>query len=102
MTRDLIPMTPRERYELLTMKKNVLPFLPPEVPAKEGGYSPDQAKAWAEEREHKQQERFEQQAAQQQPDLRRPVGALPGGPQRGSRVQRRREEREPREIRRVG
>jgi len=46
MPRELVPMTPRERYELLQLKKLVLPDLPEEQLAKEGGYSEEAIRAF--------------------------------------------------------
>jgi hypothetical protein len=91
MPRDLVPMTSRERYELLQMKRNVLPFIPDVQLAKEGGYEEADAEKWVKEYEAKQlkmQEREFQQ--QQQLAIKRPTGAPPGGPQKGSANQNRR------------
>ena len=87
MPRELVPMTARERYELLLLKKQVLPDLPEEQLAKEGGYSEEAVKA------------FKMPTAEEQAELRelkqemfteggpagpgRPPGAPPGGPQGG-------------------
>lgn len=87
MPRDLVPMTGQERYQLLAMKKAVLPHIPEEQLAKEGGYHDKEIKTWL----IPSPEELAAQAAQQQQQIvtaPRPVGAPPGGPQRGTSNQR--------------
>lgn len=92
MPRDLVPMTPRERYELLQLKKLVLPDLPEEQLAKEGGYSEEAVKAFlipsaqeqADARQQRQDMLLNPAAAATAPN--RPPGAPPGGPQGGNQA----------------
>jgi hypothetical protein len=92
MPRDIVPMSTRDRYELLQMKKTVLPFLPPEQLAKEGGYHDEtKIKQWVSDFEAKQQEQMQMQMKQQESKIeaKKPVGAPEGGPQRGAPNQNR-------------
>lgn len=88
--RDIVRTTTRDRYEVLQLKKNVLgTFIPPSQLAKEGGYAPDVVEKWEAEAETRAQE-FAQQQPPAPVDSPRPVGAPPGGPQRGQPQQNRR------------
>lgn len=50
MPRELVPITIRERFEILEIKRRVLPSIPEEVIAVEAGYRAAEAKAWVDER----------------------------------------------------
>lgn len=93
MPRSLVPMSILERFNLLQIKKQVLPFLPDEVLAKEGGYDEDEAKKWSADYEKKQEEKFQSQMEAAQTNIRqiKPNGAPPGGPQKGQPGQQRRQ-----------
>jgi len=85
MPRELVPMTAKERYELLALKKTVLPDLPEVQLAKEGGYSAEAIRSF---RFPTVQEQAELREAKQEMVLNpqptapaRPVGAPGGGPQ---------------------
>lgn len=93
MPRQLVPMSVLERYTLLQMKKAVLPFLPDEQLAYEGGYDKDEAKGWADDFEKKQQEKMQDQMELAQSNIKqiRPGGAPPGGPQQGQPNQQRKQ-----------
>jgi hypothetical protein len=105
MPRDLVPATVKDRYEVLQMKKLVLPFLPDDQLAYEGGYDREQAKTWSEDYKKEQEEKAEQAMLNQQKapfgapaggkvvDIKKPVGAPPGGPQRGQPDQNRSRQR---------
>jgi hypothetical protein len=105
MPRDLVPMTPKDRLEIIQMKRTAMPWIPDEVIGKEAGYRVEEVKQWAKQYERKQQQKLEQQmqATQKAPfgqgvrqngdtptPIKRPVGAPSGGPQRGAPVQNRR------------
>lgn len=100
MPRDLVPATPKEILELIQMTRLALPFVPNDVLAKQAGYDPALAKTWIADYETKQKEEAERAFAQQKElgAIRKPVGAPPGGPQRGSANQNRR----PTPLRRAG
>ena len=86
MPRDIVPMSPLDRYQLLLVKKQVLDIIPQTQLAKEGGYDLAEAEAWQAEWD-KQQEEKQQQALEQAEAtavIKRPPGAPAGGPQRGS------------------
>lgn len=92
MPRDIVPMSPRDRYELLQLKKSVLDIIPQTQLATEGGYDADVVEKWQVEYEKQQAEKLiqQQEAMAQRANAfqaRRPEGAPPGGPQRGSSVQ---------------
>lgn len=101
MPRSVVPSGPRDRYELLQLKKQVLgDFLSPQQLAMEGGYSPEEIERFTADWEKRKAEAFarqqdlmrqqaEENATVPQP-IRRPPGAPPGGPQRGQPDQRRR------------
>lgn len=91
MPRDLVPMTPKERYELIQMKKTALDIIPQVQLAKEGGYDIELAEQWQADFDKKQEESQQQELAmaQQTAAIKRPVGAPPGGPQKGARNQSR-------------
>jgi hypothetical protein len=82
MPRDLVPMTAQEKYQLLAMKKAVLPHLPETQLAKEGGYHDDDIKQWLIPSPQELQQQRQQLLIAPAPTPTRPVGAPPGGPGR--------------------
>lgn len=95
MPRDLVPMTPKERYELLQMKKSALEIIPQTQLAKEGGYDVALAEQWQKDFDAKQEQQRQQDLESQTAlaSIRKPTGAPPGGPQRGSANQGRNQNR---------
>jgi len=93
MPRSLVPMSILERFNLLQIKKQVLPFIPDEVLAKEGGYDEETAKQWSADFEKKQEQKMQDQMQLAQSNIRqiKPNGAPPGGPQKGQPGQQRRQ-----------
>ncbi len=92
MPRELVPMTAMERIQLIAAKKAALEVIPLEHLIEESGYLREDAEKWVREakaeKEAKVAELQEQMTTRQNPetpevDVPRPVGAPPGGPQRG-------------------
>lgn len=94
MPREIVPMSPRDRYELLQLKRTVLDIIPQVQLAKEGGYDEELVEKWQQEWEKQQDEKLKQEQemmAMKAPTPfapRRGPGAPEGGPQRGSSVQK--------------
>lgn len=106
MPRPLIPISAKEKLEILQMKKLVMPFIPETVIAKEAGYTDEtEVQGWVDDYEEKQQQKAEDAMAlaQKAPfgqsgqpgggkppldiktgQVKKPVGAPAGGPQRGA------------------
>lgn len=96
MPRDLVPMTPKERYELLQMKKTALEIIPQTQLAKEGGYDLELAEQWQADWDKKQEEAADKELAlvKETAAIKKPIGAPPGGPQKGSANQGRNQNRQ--------
>lgn len=90
LPRSVTPITVKDKLDILQAKKNVLgDLIPAEVLAEELGYPEETIAEWVKLREQRQQEEMKQQQdLMKQQAAIRPVGAPPGGPQKGAPNQR--------------
>ncbi|MDQ3168374.1 MAG: hypothetical protein M3P94_06975, partial [Chloroflexota bacterium] len=91
MPRELVPMTTMERMMLINAKKTTLEVIPLVELIEEAGYLREDAEKWVAEADAKKAENQAkmlalgetQEPSEATPDIPRPTGAPPGGPQRG-------------------